>query len=118
MTLRPEIGKQTVELSIDVFGIAEHVATLGDTDGARLAGPVVDVLEEMAVEGAVVGLVELAGGQTCFRPPAKTDSLKLLKLLGVPDSGPVLQDRRSRVAVRVFDDPYDIPEATRCRTPR
>jgi hypothetical protein len=45
----------------DVLPELELMAALGDFDGADFAGPVVDILEQMAVNGLQVAKIEPAG---------------------------------------------------------
>ena len=47
---------------LDVLPELELLATLADLDGAQFARPLVDVLEEMAMDGAQMGQVEGAAG--------------------------------------------------------
>ena len=44
-----QLMKNPAQLISDEFGIAEPVATFADTDGTDLAGPVVDILEQVPV---------------------------------------------------------------------
>lgn len=55
--------EQQVHLPLNVLGKAEHRAALGNPDRAILARPGIDILEQVAVDGTVVGWVEFAGWQ-------------------------------------------------------
>ena len=46
---------------LDKSAKLELMAVLGDLDGSHLASPVVDVLEQMMVDGSQVGQIEAAG---------------------------------------------------------
>ena len=63
-TLVGEICKKRRQVGIDVLRQREQVAALGDAYRAQLAGPRVDVAEDVAVCRLHVGEVEIAGNET------------------------------------------------------
>src|SRR5438105_15668922 len=52
-------GEQTAHLRIDVFGVAEHADVLAHPYRTDLAGPVVNVLEQMTMNGEIVIVLEI-----------------------------------------------------------
>ena len=59
-----EVCKQWPQVGIDVLRQREQVAALGDAHCAQLAGPRVDVAEDVAVCRLQVGEVKIAGNET------------------------------------------------------
>jgi hypothetical protein len=59
-----EVCEQCPEVGIDVLRQCEQVAALGDAHRAQLAGPRVNVAEDVAVCRLQVGEVEIAGSET------------------------------------------------------
>jgi hypothetical protein len=53
-----KLPEQLLHFTVDALGIAERALTLRDTNGPGLAGPGVDVLEQVPVNGAVVRVGE------------------------------------------------------------
>ena len=50
----PQFFEQACGLALDVLGIAEWIAAFRYPNGARLPGPIVNVLEEVIMDGTVV----------------------------------------------------------------
>jgi hypothetical protein len=79
----------------------ELLGALADLDGAQLAGPVVDVLEEMAMDGAEVGQIEGAAGNAPADTQNHEGSLLLVEKFRIGDPEPISQDRGAGIDVRV-----------------
>jgi hypothetical protein len=58
-----ESAEQPTHLPVDMLGITERVAALGDPHRADPAGPGIYILEQMAVKRARVAVTEPAGRQ-------------------------------------------------------
>src|SRR5277367_1205034 len=80
-----EIVEQPCRLILDVFGKAKRIAALRDSDRARLAGPIVDVLKQVMVDGLIMYEV-----QCCLpaaAPPHARWKLQLQKHQAPPGLG-------------------------------
>lgn len=66
VSLGGELAQNLGRVALDVLGQREHTAGLGERDGTQLARPLVDVLEDEAVEllevGQVVGALQAVRG--------------------------------------------------------
>ncbi len=76
----------------DEFTKLEGVAVLGDLDRADLAGPTVNVLEEMSVDRPKVDQIEVAAGRTLSGSLCDEFPLQGLQPHGVPDTKAVYED--------------------------
>lgn len=61
-TARLQLAEQLCRLTFDVLGKAKRIAGLEYANSTRLAGPLVDILKQVMVNGFVVGKVELPFG--------------------------------------------------------
>ena len=64
MTLSRQGTEKFAHLRVDVLRVTEHAVVLGDAYRPELSGPVIHVLEEMPVNGPVMGKTEPAGRQS------------------------------------------------------
>jgi hypothetical protein len=55
-----QTAEQFPHLRVDVLGVAEHAVALGYANGSNSAGPTVNVLKEMPMNGSVVRIPKLA----------------------------------------------------------
>jgi hypothetical protein len=60
-----ERAEELVHFAVDTFGVAEHAAPLGDPHGTHLASPFVYALKQVAMNCAIVCVVECASRE-CF----------------------------------------------------
>src|SRR5882724_8942560 len=74
-----EIGKERLHLGADMFGIAEHAASLGNPHGAVATSPSIDVLKEMMVDRAIVTNAKTPGRQRFFGPKGGGNRLESLE---------------------------------------
>lgn len=63
-----QLGKTLLQLALDMFRVAEPIAAFADADGADLACPRVNVLEQMMVDGQEMGGVKISGRQRLVEP--------------------------------------------------
>jgi|GEM_PF-6444381 hypothetical protein len=87
-TLVGEICKKRRQVGIDVLRQREQVAALGDAYRAQLAGPRVDVAEDVAVCRLQVGELKIAGNETPLEL-RYADSAECR--LALRKSGPIVQ---------------------------
>ena len=86
---------------LDVLAELELLAALADLDRAQLTGPVVDILEEVAMDGAEMSEVKGAVGDAASASQYDEASLLLVQKFGIGCAEPVSQDRRAWIDVRV-----------------
>ena len=99
---RPRIGKPLIELARDVRHVRETGAALGDVDGAVLTRPVVEVLEEVPMQGAIAVGRRWKGQARGFCAARQGQSpLGLHEGLVVRDPKPVPERVRTGVGVGI-----------------
>lgn len=99
LPIAPQFLKHPHHFRGDVLGIAEHAGALSNAHGPVFAGPGVDVLEQMPVQGTVMGRAQVAGRERLFGPLQHGLMLKAVEFVLVLKIGAVLENRRSGVAV-------------------
>ena len=99
---RARVGKPLVELMRDVGHVRETRAALGDVDRAVLTRPVVKVLEEVPMQGAIAIRRRWKGEARGFRAARQGQpSLGLREGLVVRDPKPVPERIRPRIGVGI-----------------
>jgi len=63
-----QVREQRLHGGIDIFRIAEPVAALGDPYSPILSCPIIDILEQISMDGAIMGRVEGADRQRLRGP--------------------------------------------------
>src|SRR5262249_50978043 len=56
-----QLAEQLVGLTLDILGKAERIATLCDANSTRFASPLVDILEQVMMDRAIMGEIKVAG---------------------------------------------------------
>jgi hypothetical protein len=102
MIRRQNSSENAVHLLIDVLGIAEPVAILGDADCARTASPIINVLKKMVVQGFVMGKVQRTLGPGFVRAREKHREFVFVEFVLVLNIELVPTDRRAGVAKRIL----------------
>ena len=100
-----ELLQRVVQAGDDLVAEREiKLARSGDIDCADLAGPGVDVLEDLAMDGLEMGQIKFARLGTILQlgqTPSGHVHFKCGKAMEIPDVSKVLKDVRSGVNVRV-----------------
>ncbi len=78
----------------------ELASPLGDLDRANFPGPIIDILEEMPVNGAKMGEVETADGNAFGRACDRQPTLNNVQLVGAGDAGPISENGRPWIDIR------------------
>lgn len=115
MTSPGELAEHVLGEGTKVLREAEQV-TLADRDRAQLAGPVVQVAKDVAVEALQMGQIvpaQQAGSPKFDQPVARQFRLGLGKLGGIGDTEPVAQDPGFEIDVGV---PAHLPYRARVRS--
>jgi hypothetical protein len=100
-TLRNEPLMNVAKAGGDEAQRHELRAAFRDFHGTDFSGPVVDVLEEMAVNGAEVPQIERAGWNAFRRALADELSLNIIQQVRLGQSKLVTQNARSRIDVGI-----------------
>lgn len=87
-----ESVEQLGQFPFEVLRIGEGTAVLKDADGAGLAGPVVDVLEKMPMNGPKMVGVERSIRESFFRSLRDRRRFKGIELPGICQSRSVAQN--------------------------
>src|SRR5260370_30155960 len=98
-TVRLQFGEQPCRLIFDVFGKAKRVATLEHAYGTWLAGPRVDILKQVMVDGFVMCEIEISFGQRLVGPRARYFGLERVQFSLPAQVELVYQDGRILVSV-------------------
>ena len=94
-------GEQSGHFRRDVRGIAEHAAALGDPDSAVLARPRINVLKQVAMNGAIVADAQAPGGSGVPRPLPHRVDFEGIEIGANAKAGAVLQNRCSRITIGI-----------------
>ena len=68
MVLSRQLRKHLLHLGVDVFWVAEPIPAFAGPYFARFARPIIDILEEVVVDGLVMLIVQIAVRQRLFGP--------------------------------------------------
>ena len=90
-----------MHLLVDVFGIAEPIASLADANSADIARPFIHVLEQMVMNGFVVIVVQIAGGNRFIGPDQEERQFELVEIGLVLDTQSVAENCRAGIAQRI-----------------
>src|SRR6188768_2813566 len=88
---------------LDELAELKLLAALADLDRAQFAGPAVDVLEEVMMDGAQMGQVEGAARNASAAAQDDKAALLLVEVVWIGGAEPISKERCAGVNVRVFD---------------
>ncbi len=98
-----EFAKKLLRLTLNVFRITKPVVALAGADRARFAGPIVDILEKVAMQGAVVREIQIAVRQRLPGTGIEHQLLEFIQLVLILDIGFIPQDMSAGIAQRILD---------------
>lgn len=91
--------EQPLHLVGNVLGIAEHTFTFRDAYLPVLARPDVNIAEQVAVDSAIVPLVELTAGQPLACTEREVEGLQFVEFDLLAQARAILKNGRARIAV-------------------
>jgi hypothetical protein len=107
-------GQPTMNIRHSCWNILtelELIAAFEDFDGADLSGPIVDVLEKVAMDGAQMGQIERAAGNALGNSVGDQTTLNSIKLAGVGNAEAIAKDVGTRNDVWIVSPAHVSPEA-------
>jgi len=94
-----QASEQGIHLARDVLRVAERALALEYAHSAEASRPGIDVLEEVAMDGAVVGDAQAALRQRLFGTLRRHGKFVAFERFGPAQARSVFQDRGVRIAV-------------------
>src|SRR3981081_3906793 len=73
-------AEQLAHFAVDMFGIAEHAAFLGNAYGSGVTGPGINVLKKVPMDGAAMGVAQSSFRKRLGCPLSCDFSLERIKL--------------------------------------
>ena len=98
-----QVAEQRAHLSMDVLRIAEGAPALTEPNGAEPSGPGEYVLEQVAMNGTIVGGGKAARRKWLVGPLSRGCCLEGVELILRPETWDIPEHRRARIAVWILN---------------